>query len=70
MFAKPEFRTTVIRRLKNGDMVSLLDNEMETEKARERWPGWSLVSHSASGDPRWGAGERGWVETKYLRDCG
>ena len=58
-------KARVIRSLKNGAMVSLFD-----DAASRRYKGWSRVAHSATGEAAWGAGDQGWIETRYLKDCG
>ncbi len=63
--AQPRMDGTPVRMLKNGDVVSLFD-----DAASRRYKGWSRIAHSATGEAAWGAGDKGWVQTKFLKDCG
>ena len=62
LYSKPDTQSKVIRRVRAGQMVSLLDSEMMLEH-KSLWDEgkWRLVTHLAKGDPRWGVGLRGWV---------
>ncbi len=65
MYSGPDTSSKVIRNLPDGTMVSLLDNVPAP-------PGglWSAASHAPDGNRSWGAGDQGWVLSRYLTDCG
>lgn len=73
LFEKPDQISKIIRRIPNGAMVSLLDAEMfQKHKKIAAEKRWYLVTHSATGDRRWGHGRRGWVLRKDIKpdSCG
>ncbi|MGE3246349.1 MAG: hypothetical protein AB7F96_07905 [Beijerinckiaceae bacterium] len=61
----PAPKSKTVRLIKHGEMVSLLENDAE-----KRPKGWSRIAHSAKQESVWGSGERGWIETRFLKDCG
>jgi len=65
LYAEPSTTSAVIRRIEDGDLVSLID-PVETPAPED----WAAVAHAPDGDPTWGAGDRGWMLKRYLQDCG
>ncbi len=65
LYAEPDTSSKTIRNLPDGTMVSLHDNVPAPASGA-----WSAVSHAPNGDLAWGVGDRGWVFSRYLIDCG
>lgn len=63
--AEPRAIAKVVRHVPNGAIVSLFD-----DAASRAHKGWSRIAYAAKGGAAWGAGDRGWVESRYLKDCG
>lgn len=65
LYSTPDPSSKAIRNLPDGTMVSLLDDVPAPATGE-----WAAVSHAPDGNPTWGAGDRGWVLSRYLTDCG
>ena len=64
LFAAPDLGAEVLRKVPDGDMVSLIDDDDAQPE------GWAAIAHARNGSAWHGEGLRGWMRTGELSECG
>lgn len=65
LHAEPSDEATVIRKVPDEAMVSLIDYPPTPAP-----DGWAAVKHDENGSDRWGIGTFGWMRRDDLGECG